>query len=357
MQMHPVRDPNHQLLAVGYEPVGGLLRCRWGKGEGEYAGVPENVFVSIRKVPYAYGYLQKVVRGKYPYTKIEDPPAKPVPPDVIYHERESYYTTENRELDRAWRVSIATDDRQDKRTERKQVEQERNRTMEVFFPQDGMTFHEADHHYELNGQRIPFSLTQILSISGLARQPGSAQEAAAWTEKAKFGTKVHEYSHWLDQGEMELNDLAKYPAYFNSVLGWKQFRDDFSFQPDLTLCEVPVGVKVNGMLYATKVDAYGVIGEGDNLAMAVVEKKTTCNIEPHFALQTAGEALAFKAHAESLQMPLKRFLVQLLPEPNGGGKCYKVQEHTDRNDEKVFVGAGLMNVYQRLNYGTLKAGA
>ena len=108
------------------------------------------------------------------------------------------------------------------------------------------------------------------------------------------------------------------------------------------------------MLYATKVDAYGVIGDVDNLAMAVVEKKCSVNIEKHYALQTAGEAMAFKQQAEAVNMPLKRYLVQLLDQPNGSGRCYKAVEHTDRNDEKVFVGAGLMNVYTRLNYGTLE---
>jgi hypothetical protein len=233
--------------------------------------------------------------------------------------------------------------------------------METYFESDGMKFHSQDangnpaHFYTLKDQRIPFSLTQILELSGLARQPGSAQEAAAWAEKAKFGTKVHEYSHWLDQGEMELDDLKNYAAYFNSVLGWKQFRDDMQFSPDLTNCEVPIGVRVNGSLFAMKLDRYGVMGEGDELSMVVVEIKTTASKEPHHAIQTAAQALAFKAHAESLQMPLKRMAVYLLPAPNGGGKCYRVEMHEDRTDEKIFV-AALATVQWRLNAGLLKAG-
>ncbi len=228
--------------------------------------------------------------------------------------------------------------------------------MEVYFPSDGMAFHEDGHYYTLNDQRIPFSLTQVIKLAGMARQPQSAQEAEAWAKKAILGSKVHEYTHWLSQGEIELDDLKAYPDYFNRVLGWQQFCDDFKFMPDLTMCEVPIAVKVNGMMYGTKVDAYGCIGDENNLAMAVVEKKCSVNIEPHYSLQTAGEALCFKAHAEALQLPLKRYLVQLLPEPNGSGKCYRALEHTDRNDERIFVGACLANVYKRLEYGTLKAG-
>lgn len=234
--------------------------------------------------------------------------------------------------------------------------------MDIYFPADGMQFHSEDakgnpaHYYSLNGVRIPFSLTQIIELAGLSRQPGSAQESEAWVEKAKLGTKVHEYTLWADQGELELDDLKNYPAYYNRVLGWKQFREDFKFEPDMLRCEVPVGVRVNGMLYGMMVDAFGHMGEvnAPDQCLAVVEKKTTCNIESSVALQTAGQALAFKGVSETSGLPLKRYVVQLLAEPNGSGRCYKAQEFTDRNDEKLFVGAGLMNCYYRLNTGLLK---
>jgi hypothetical protein len=69
ISMYGVNDPNHQLLAVGYIPDGGILVCQWAKGKGNYAGVPEDKFVTIKRVPFAYGYLTKVIKGKYPYTK------------------------------------------------------------------------------------------------------------------------------------------------------------------------------------------------------------------------------------------------------------------------------------------------
>ncbi len=233
--------------------------------------------------------------------------------------------------------------------------------MEVFRPEDGMAFVETDpktgqpcHYYVLKGERIPFSLTQILELSGMARQPTEPSEIAARPAKAKLGTKVHEYTLWMDQGELDLDDLRPYPAYYNRVVGWNQFREDFHFEPDLTSCEIPIGVRINGMLYGMKLDAYGVVGEGDNLAMAVVEKKCSVHLEVSYPLQTAGQALAFKNHAESVQMPLKRFVVQLLEKPNGGNKFYKVEEHTDRMDERFFVGSALTNVYWRYNHKLLK---
>ena len=74
MKMHSVNDKNLQLLGVGYEPVDGILRCRWRKGYGEHRGVPEDVFLKLIRVPFAYNYYTKVVKNKYPYTRIEDPP-------------------------------------------------------------------------------------------------------------------------------------------------------------------------------------------------------------------------------------------------------------------------------------------
>ena len=69
MQMHGVRDPNNQLIAVGWE--NGTLRCRWRKGEGEHTGVSEDLFNKLRRVPFAYRQYNSTIKGKFPYTKIE----------------------------------------------------------------------------------------------------------------------------------------------------------------------------------------------------------------------------------------------------------------------------------------------
>ena len=357
MQMRPLRDKNRQLLAAGYEPVDGILRLQWKSGLGEHSGVPEEKYLKLCRALYPYRQYQLTIKGQYPYRKIEVEDGR-----FGNQNRDSSTSSETREgvsrNDESIPAALpfATRGSSQELAGTGHVSRKAGPVMDVYFPSDGMVFHEDGHYYTLKDQRIPFSLTQVIKLAGMARQPQSAQEAEAWAKKAILGTKVHEYTHWLSQGEIELDDLKNYPDYFNRVLGWQQFCDDFKFMPDLTMCEVPIAVKVNGMMFATKVDAYGCIGDENNLAMAVVEKKCSVNIEPHYALQTAGEALCFKAHAEALNMPLKRYLVQLLPEPNGSGKCYRALEHTDRNDERIFVGACLANVYKRLEYGTLKAG-
>lgn len=394
MEMRSLRGKN--IVAAGYDPVTAILRTRFGKsGEYDFTGVPEDKFISLCRVPYPDKYFTQTIKGKFPSRKVPDLT------NAVYDDREDYYTKAHREMNNEAAEAIAADTRKEGRNGRGQntrtdanakgslcdgstdgrdserrishvhhkehgrlgggllldgrcnAQSTGGRVMEVFFPADGVTFTEEGHYYTLKGQRVPFSLTQILELSGISRQPTAQSEIAARPAAAKRGTKVHEYSLWLDQGELDLDDLKPYPEYYNRVIGWQQFCQDFHFMPDLTFCEVPIAVRCNGMLYAMKLDAYGVIGEGENIAMAVVEKKCTADAEDSHAIQTAGQAIAFKSHAESVQLPLKRFVVYLFDKENSAKRFYRCVEHTDRQDEKIFVGAGLTNVYYRAQHGLL----
>jgi hypothetical protein len=69
--MYGVNDPNHQLLAVGYDPVDCVLVCQWAKGKGKHTGVPEDLYLKLRRVPFAYRQYISTIKGKYPYTKVE----------------------------------------------------------------------------------------------------------------------------------------------------------------------------------------------------------------------------------------------------------------------------------------------
>ena len=68
--MHGVTDPNHQLIAVGYEPVTGTLVCQFKTAKWSYAGVPENEYLKLRKNPFAYRIFTTNIKGKYPATKM-----------------------------------------------------------------------------------------------------------------------------------------------------------------------------------------------------------------------------------------------------------------------------------------------
>ena len=241
MQFFRVNDKNLQLIEVGYEPIDGILGVHFRKGQGEHRGVPENIFQTLKRVPFAYSYYTKVVKNKYPYTRIEDPPEEPNGPrgsnvqdtsgrdcnssdaGIYVHSTVSSAQSENDKchanVPRCLQNSGFN------------AEGKRRVEMEFWRKEDGLTFTEENHRYELNGQRI-ISLTQLLDASGLVDY--SMVNPTVLKEKAAFGTKVHEFTCWHDQNELEPEDLAKllaHPKYGPRMKGWLQFIDDFKFNP------------------------------------------------------------------------------------------------------------------------------
>ncbi len=69
-KMYGVNDPNHQLIAVGYDPVDQVLRCRFQKAEYDYRGVPEDLYLKLRKVPWAYRQFRSTIKDKFPAKKV-----------------------------------------------------------------------------------------------------------------------------------------------------------------------------------------------------------------------------------------------------------------------------------------------
>ena len=67
--MYAVTDPNRQLLSAGWSD--GTLVCQFAKGKGQYAGVPEDEYLKLRRARFAYRQLHTNIKGKYPYTKLE----------------------------------------------------------------------------------------------------------------------------------------------------------------------------------------------------------------------------------------------------------------------------------------------
>ena len=227
--------------------------------------------------------------------------------------------------------------------------------MEFFLEADGLTFNPEGHKYHLQGKPL-ISLTQILDACGLVDY--SAVQPDVLANKASFGTKVHEYTMLHDQDDLEPEDWAKllsHPKYGPRLKGWVQFCEDFHFTPDPNWIEVPCAVRVNGMTYAMTIDRFGILRTPEDAVAekaipAVVEIKTCCDREPSHQIQTAGQAIPFRGDGS---VPLKRFAVYLLDKPNGGGKFYFAQEHTERTDEKVFLCA-LTLVQYRINSKLLK---
>lgn len=219
--------------------------------------------------------------------------------------------------------------------------------MEFYREQDGLKFAAEGHRYEMNGKRI-ISLTQILDAAGLVDYSGIDPQVLA--NKAKFGTKVHEYTLWNDQGELDMDDLKPYQNYWNRVEGWRQFVEDFKFQVDLAAAEKPCAVKVNGMMYAMTIDRLGMM---DGKQPAIVEIKTCADREFHHQIQTAAQAIPMNEFFKDKGGPCKRGAVYLLDKQNQANRFYFYQPHDDRMDEKIFM-AALILTQTRINNKLLK---
>ena len=350
MQMHGVTDPNHQLIAVGWEE--GTLRCRWRKGEGEHTGVPEDLFLKLRRVPFAYRQYKATIQWKFPYTKIEDPP----------EEQNGQLERQGTDLASGGAVPSVEDSRNRRgyerdtgRQDRQSIPAESRRVMDFYRAEDGLTFTEEGHRYHLQGKPL-ISLTQILSASGLVDY--SAVSPDVLSNKAEFGTKVHEYTAWHDKDDLEPDDWEKllaHPKYGPRLKGWVQFREDFNFTPDQNWIEEPCAVTEYGITYAMTLDRFGMFVTSEESVtvkrtLGVVEIKTCCDAEPSHQIQTAGQAVVFDGNGT---IPCRRVAVYLLDKPNGAGKLYKAIEHTDRLDRKIFAACLVLTQF-RINNKLLK---
>ena len=68
IKLYGVTDPNKQLLAVGWDD--GVLVCQWSKSKGQHTGVPEDLYLKLRRVPFAYRQYIATIKGKFPYEKM-----------------------------------------------------------------------------------------------------------------------------------------------------------------------------------------------------------------------------------------------------------------------------------------------
>jgi hypothetical protein len=375
MEMRRLGFHAKNIVAAGYDPVAGILAVQFKtSGTYRYIGVPEDVFVKLCRSLYPDRQFMLTVKGKYPVEKPEkvsdgqdrnEPEGYEVPASAG---RSSTSTniqdTAGRDSNRGHEDHLVGDSKPIGGSERPggsaaQLPNGRcdvirpgegGRLVELYRAENGLTFEEDGHKYVLDGKRL-ISLTQILDAAGLVDY--SAVQPDVLANKAKFGTKVHEYTKWMDQGELEPEDLVTlkaHPTYGPRINGWNQFCDDFNFCMDLSWCEVPCAVKVNGMTYAMTIDRFGTIGPATAQVHAVVEIKTCCDREFSHQIQTAGQALPFRGDGS---VPIKRYAVYLLDKPKGAGKLYFAQQHEERNDEKLFL-AALMLTQARINNKLMK---
>ena len=50
---------------------GVMERKSRAKGKGQHTGVPEDLYLKLRRVPFAYRQYIATIKGKFPYEKME----------------------------------------------------------------------------------------------------------------------------------------------------------------------------------------------------------------------------------------------------------------------------------------------
>lgn len=217
---------------------------------------------------------------------------------------------------------------------------------EIYTFKEGVTFdgsrdpetEEDKHIYRFGGKVVP-SVSQILKSCRMISYDHVKEEVLKY--KGEVGSKVHEYTVWLDQDELDIEDLKDYPMYYNRLRGYLEFTADFDFRADSQWTECPMAVKTNGMIYGMMPDRFGT----SILGRTVVDLKTSATILPAYDLQTAGYAIPFKTEQEPFP---KRLIVQLLEE-KVNGKYYKLHEGTNIDDERKFLSC-LSLVWWKINH-------
>lgn len=177
-----------------------------------------------------------------------------------------------------------------------------------------LVFDEIKHEYFLNGAKLP-SVTKVLQGAGVIDLSGIPLDKLEVARQR--GIDVHSACELYD-----LNNLQE--GYSNPYLdAWIEFRRDTGFMP----------LEIEKFVYSAR---YRFAGTPDRVGMlnklTIVDIKTSEDLSPATALQTAGYELAY--NEMNGNKAKERVAVLLTAE----GK-YKIEPYRDKNDINVFLAA------------------
>lgn len=168
------------------------------------------------------------------------------------------------------------------------------------------TFNAEPHEYRLDGRRLP-SVTQVLHGVGII------DTSFFVAGSANHGIHIHRICEWSDKGELDEATLD--PHWWPYHEAWKDFRSKFSLEES----------NIETPLYHAE---YGFAGTPDRYRPDfILDIKSGAPAAWH-ALQTAAYKILTRCYAA------KRFTVYL-----SAAGTWKLDEHKDKDDEKVFLAA------------------
>lgn len=191
-----------------------------------------------------------------------------------------------------------------------------------------LTFDEAKHEYRFDGRVVP-SVTQVLKpLYSFDHIPPEVLE-----RKRNLGTAVHKAI------ELDLANDLDHASLVEAVLpyfqAWQRFNADFA--PRNAQSEVRV-YSTHG--YAGTVD---LICESPDQRLWVLDFKTSTDVGPAVALQTAAYAEAYNNMGLDLRTP-QRGAIHLKPDGT-----YKLYPYTDRKDWPTFLACLTLHNWRKNN--------
>ena len=180
-----------------------------------------------------------------------------------------------------------------------------------------LEFDAVSHAYKVNGVAVP-SVTQILADVRLIDL--SMVPQVFFARACEFGGVVHQATDYSDRGILDENSIDK--EVLSNVKAWRAFISDH----DVKIFEVEKRVYSKKFKFAGTLDRVGLVG-GE---LCIIDIKTGVK-QRAYACQTAAYALAYtEMTGEKIR---DRYCVYLLE------NSYKVDKHTDRLDENMFLNA------------------
>lgn len=180
----------------------------------------------------------------------------------------------------------------------------------------------ATHTYTAGAQRIPLSVSQVLSLSGICPAYPDDPRVMAFVEHAgMLGQTVHDWCDYLDSGESDVSGLEG-SEILPYVVAYQRFREEC--RPEWEGMEVSLwDEKLN---CAGTLDRVGSMIHGKSRRPVIVDIKTPKSAAKHWQIQLSG----YQHLANRVDCSL--FVVHLA----GDGR-YKVRPY--ESDIPTFLGA------------------
>lgn len=204
---------------------------------------------------------------------------------------------------------------------------------------DFATFTAAGHEYMLGDRLVP-SVTQSMALAGL--DPYARVPRRYLVRAAAIGTAVHQATHFLDEGDLDLDSLD--PAIVGYVLAWQRFKQEKDFSP-IEIERRGISIGENGELpFGYCLDRIGVLAGKETLVDLKTPKKISAFMELCYGVQTAGYCRGSNFDGARASVQLREDgTYKLIPHANDARDFRRWQSALELAHDKLGAGVKIPN--------------